>query len=167
MNYEKLFNMQEQLDKDIREKKDLLGRDVLPEKLLALQVELGELANELPEVFKFWSTRKNNYEQALKEYVDGLHFILSIGLEVNAEQIVIDSEVSPDIEFLSEADMFLLVMGQVTSLYLESEPTTKQYLKLFAAFKQLGVILGFDENEIEEAYLSKNKVNFERQLTGY
>ena len=79
MNLQKLFEAQKKLDDHIRKEKGLEGQDLLDKKILALQVELSELANELPEVFKFWSNKKNNYKKALEEYCDCLHFILSIG----------------------------------------------------------------------------------------
>lgn len=53
MNLTKLFETQDQLDERIIEEKGLQGQDLLGKKILALQVELGELANEW-EVFKFW-----------------------------------------------------------------------------------------------------------------
>src|SRR5699024_8906417 len=86
MNLQPLFETQAILDKRIIEKKGLQGQDLLDKKILSLQVELGELANELPEVFKFWSNKKNNYKKALEEYCDCLHFILSIGLEHNFDE---------------------------------------------------------------------------------
>ena len=81
MNLTKMFKIQKEQDERIVKEKDLKGVDLLDKKILSLQVELGELANELPEVFKFWSNKKNNYKKALEEYCDCLHFILSIGLE--------------------------------------------------------------------------------------
>src|SRR5699024_6894313 len=86
MNLQPLFETQPKLDKRIVEQKELEEQDLLDKKILALQVELGELANELPEVFKFWSNKKNNYKKALEEYCDCLHFILSIGLEHNFDE---------------------------------------------------------------------------------
>jgi dimeric dUTPase (all-alpha-NTP-PPase superfamily) len=68
MNLQRLFELQRQLDAHIeKEHPRQEGEDRLVKKILALQVELGELANELPEVFKFWSNKKNNYEKALHE----------------------------------------------------------------------------------------------------
>src|SRR6185312_3767022 len=92
MNLIKLFETQSKLDARIVEEKSLQGRDMLPEKILALLVELGELANEW-RGFKFWSNKQspairpsNPIEHGnpmLEEYVDCLHFILSIGLELH------------------------------------------------------------------------------------
>src|SRR5690554_4670233 len=54
MNLTKLFELQRKLDEHIIKEKGLEGEDLLPKKILALQVELGELANEW-RGFKFWS----------------------------------------------------------------------------------------------------------------
>ncbi|WP_055747638.1 dUTP diphosphatase [Brevibacillus choshinensis] len=54
MNLKAFFEKQRQLDKYIIKKKGLEGQDLLQNKILALQVELGELANEW-RGFKHWS----------------------------------------------------------------------------------------------------------------
>ncbi len=54
MNLNPLFTKQKQLDDRINKEKGLQGQDLLDKKILALQVELGELANEW-RGFKFWS----------------------------------------------------------------------------------------------------------------
>lgn len=54
-------------------------KQFITERQLAAFVELGELCNEI-ESFKYWKkNKKNNREKQLKEYVDLLHFFLSIG----------------------------------------------------------------------------------------
>src|SRR5690625_3524767 len=105
MNLQKLFDAQKKLDDHIRKEKGLEGQDLLDKKILALQVELGELAQEW-RGFKFWSEdREPRYETVEiyvhgydgpgqstrasieeyqrwpieEEYVDCLHFLLSIG----------------------------------------------------------------------------------------
>lgn len=57
MNIEQMYNMQCELDARIIEKKGLRGRDLFPNTVLALQVEIGELANEW-RGFKHWSERQ-------------------------------------------------------------------------------------------------------------
>nr|QRZ17780.1 dUTP diphosphatase [Virgibacillus sp. AGTR] len=54
MNLNKLFPIQKELDTRIEREKGLEGQNLLDKKILALQVELGELANEW-RGFKFWS----------------------------------------------------------------------------------------------------------------
>jgi dimeric dUTPase (all-alpha-NTP-PPase superfamily) len=182
MNLSKLFELQRQLDEHIeKEHPRKPGEDRLAKKILALQVELGELANELPEVFKFWSNKKNNREKALKEYVDGLHFILSIGMEYSYRygewlpiNLSLPSELTP-IEYKDITKQFNYMFQQVGYFYdcvadceiaCDSE-TEEQYEQLFRMFIGLGQMLGFTWKEIEEAYLQKNAVNHQRQETGY
>jgi len=55
MNLQNLFELQKQLDEHIEKKHPRKeGEDRLSKKILALQVELGELSNEW-RGFKFWS----------------------------------------------------------------------------------------------------------------
>jgi len=80
MNVEKLYSMQYALDTHIEEKHGL-KEDLFNRKMLALLVELGELANET-RCFKFWSLKAASEKAViLEEFVDGVHFILSLGLE--------------------------------------------------------------------------------------
>lgn len=46
INLSRLFQMQKVLDARIGKEHGLEGKDLLPKKILALQVELGELANK-------------------------------------------------------------------------------------------------------------------------
>ncbi|MEV2911136.1 dUTP diphosphatase, partial [Paenibacillus larvae] len=81
MNIEKMFEMQKELDMRIIKEHGLEGQDLLPNTVLALQVEIAELANEW-RGFKHWS---NNREpgNTLEEYVDCLHLFLSIARQLN------------------------------------------------------------------------------------
>src|SRR5690606_36397479 len=87
IDWQKLFSMQRELDERIIVEHQLTGTYFL-ERLLALQVEVGELANET-RCFKYWSL-KPPAERAviLEEYVDGIHFILSIGLSLGLETMI-------------------------------------------------------------------------------
>jgi dimeric dUTPase (all-alpha-NTP-PPase superfamily) len=63
--------------------------DFLTERLLALQVEVSELANAT-RCFKYWSQKESEpRERLLDEYADCLHFLLSVGhtLGFSAEDI--------------------------------------------------------------------------------
>ncbi|MEK4425895.1 dUTP diphosphatase [Solibacillus sp. FSL K6-1523] len=217
MNLEKLFETQAQLDGHIYTKHpELRGQDNLDWKLLALQVELAECANEW-RGFKKWSTDQEprtfekvecatcqgtgdeNYEMVqeaaegngsheyiqceeckgtgydgernplLEEYVDCLHFALSIGIELqiyNFNFISINSQ-QPTM------DLFMEVMAFTTELYWhhrndgmikEKESTYKSVLYHLL---DLGQTLGFEWEQVEAAYYAKNKVNHERQESGY
>ncbi|GEM04112.1 hypothetical protein HMI01_11000 [Halolactibacillus miurensis] len=181
MDFKQLFDTQWKLDERIVEEKSLQGKDLLEEKYLALRVELGELANEW-RGFKFWSknqepntkeTIKTYYalregrtkNPLLEEYVDCLHFLLSIGNEYvfsvytalktsRVDHTVLHefNQVFDDIESVKNC-MGIHVIGS--------------YEMLFNDFLNLGRLLGFTETDIEQAYYDKNKTNHERQTNGY
>ena len=181
MNLQKLFKTQKILDDRILEEKGLEGQDLLPEKILALQVELGELANEW-RVFKFWSENREprtkarrksrdflgkpiaiNRNPLLEEYVDCLHFILSIGNELGFQNQVRRSKIinlEKDI-----LEQFSMTFGEV--VMLEESRFLKLYEILMNIFLGLGDLLGFTLKQIETAYYSKNKINHARQENGY
>ena len=87
MKLTKLFTMQEELDSFIQKNRDT-NDDVFQAKGLALLVELAELANETRS-FKFWSTKgPSDNEVILEEYVDSIHFLLSLGINLGFETTV-------------------------------------------------------------------------------
>jgi len=162
INLEELFIVQKLLDKRIVDEHKLHGQDLLPKKILALKVELGELANELPETFKFWSNKINDYEKALNEFVDGLHFILSIGndLEINISLYTI-------LPFKHKT-----ILDQFSRTYyvisdLEHDPSQDELITVLQYLLGLGEMLGFTWSEIEQAYYTKNAINHQRQTDHY
>ena len=161
MNLQRLFEMQSTLDKRIKAEHQLEEIPLLHKKILALQVELGELANET-RCFKFWSTKKpSNKDIILEEYVDCIHFILSLGLEKNFQDITLN--VKPIATELSE--QFLIIYTNIADFIICASKDS--YLNLFQNFLSLGQSLGFSVGDIEDAYLYKNNVNHERQDNGY
>lgn len=172
MNLVKLFEMQRALDEHIeREHPRAEGEDRLAKKILALQVELGELANELPEVFKFWSNKKNNLERALKEYVDCLHFILSIANEL---KIHISETYSFELSIPGPKTEVLFADITQGAFWFHSRQRitnraelAKGWTYYFCSFIHLGERLGFTWEQIEQAYIEKNVTNHVRQESGY
>lgn len=162
MNFSKLFSMQQELDAKIEAQHQLQNERLMERKILALLVEVGELANET-RCFKFWSLKPPApLDVILEEYVDGIHFILSLGLEIN---------VSPSIQFEHKqseqnvTEQFLKVYETITSF--KEEQTMIVYEKMFEEYLFLGQLLGFSNEQIEEAYVLKNEVNHDRQQQGY
>ncbi len=161
MDWNKLFGMQQKLDAHIIETHQLAGRDVFEEKILALFVELGELANET-RCFKFWSTKKRNDAAIiLEEYVDNIHFILSLGIDRGFD---FDQEVNT-VTNKEETIQFNTVFA--TALQFKTEPTQTNYEALFISYLELGILLGFSNADIIAAYIKKNEINFQRQADGY
>ncbi|WP_313800720.1 dUTP diphosphatase [Cytobacillus sp.] len=163
MNYQKLFAMQKGLDQHIESQHQLENEDLFDRKILALLVELGELANET-RCFKFWSVKpSSSKETILEEFVDGVHFILSLGLECGFEQ-KIDFIEKKEVEE-SINDQFLIVFEKVSQF--KKCKCLEKYQELFQAYIHLGELLGFHAEDIEKAYMDKNEVNYQRQKEGY
>ncbi|GGA31938.1 dUTP diphosphatase [Psychrobacillus lasiicapitis] len=205
MNLSKLFETQKVLDERIMEQHpELRGQNNLDWKILALQVELGECANEW-RGFKKWSNDQeprnfnipchackgrgyfgmeysDEYEPCLYcdetgiqeknpllvEYVDCLHFILSIGLELDVTEYYADvvnfnigSRTKKSEPQQCFKDMFIKV-ALISTLPVEDE-----FVEMLSSFTTLGDSLGFTEELIELAYFEKNKINHERQANGY
>ena len=158
MNLEKLLEIQKELDARIESEHPRKFTDHrIEQKIMALQVEIAELANVLPEVFKFWSNKKNDYKLALEEFVDGLHFILSIANETHVTLKRKSIELEPSV-FFQFAKVFWLAAQLYDDNYVND---------LFNYYMNLGWMLGFSEEQIEQAYLEKNKINHQRQNDGY
>lgn len=176
--------------KAFRNRIDYKGSDRFEKLILALQVELSECANEWCG-FKFWSKNqepiisKNTCEHCnrygmksccgcegelyvnplLEEYVDGLHFILDIGIEIYFE----DFEM---IYRLAEVDRQRPVTSQFRRIFflvimLDKNKSAVTFIELISEYLILGELLGFSFEQIEEAYYQKNAVNHSRQNEGY
>lgn len=96
----------------------------------------------------------------LEEYVDGLHFVLEIGLEIdfNIEFYVLDTQKYDDV-----ISQFVWINRTVTDFFMGK----RVYDVLLDEYIGLGEMLGFTWEEIETAYFEKNKVNHKRQDSGY
>ncbi len=168
---------------------------LIKSKVLSLNVETAECANEHRE-FKFWSkdreprinavcktcngagqVRSANYPSTiapcyvcnstgqygnplLEEYVDGLHFVLSLGLEIDYENMEYFKWHKQKAHTITEQ---YIAIAKWAAAMLEDD----YYFELFHAYIHLGVMLGFSWEQIEQAYMDKNKVNHQRQDNGY
>lgn len=174
MNLTKLFEMQKSLDAKIINEKGLEDMDRLPNLILALQVELGECANEW-RGFKYWSKDQlpRDFCQScqlssmphkcknplLEEYVDCLHFILSIAL-IEEDYHIYYSE---NYTFDNVIQAFQYVFSEVSKL----KDNLEGWRYVLDGFFALGKLLGFTQEQIYQAYINKNAINHERQVNGY
>lgn len=158
MDITKLLPIQQKLDKHIEKEKGLEGKKLLLDKILALCVEIGEMLNEY-RVWKYWSNdRRVRRESMLVEYVDGLHFILSIGNEFGVKEYVYQ-------EPAREMDIRRLALG-IFNMVSRIE-FSRNFKELMDHYLFLGYKLGFTDEDIEKAYMEKNKLNHNRQKDGY
>ncbi|MGE7758950.1 dUTP diphosphatase [Peribacillus sp. NPDC097895] len=162
MNIVKLMDMQAALDEHIQTKHDLAAENLIERKILALLVELGELANET-RCFKFWSLKgPSEKETILAEYVDGIHFILSLGIERGFVPEVPAALKSNQVDLTAQ---FTAIYGYISEF--RTQLTESSFQKVFTEYLHLGELLGFSAEDVEKAYVSKNEVNYERQKQGY
>lgn len=174
MNLKDLFEVQRKLDAEIEKKHPVApGEDRLAKRILALQVELGECANEW-RGFKFWSVNQHpkpiqeSYDSVtdtwrdinplLEEYVDVVHFMLSIGLEHGR------TEHRHNKEFEYGPDN---VIEMFSMLFRVNWADRDNFDYFVGSIIKLGEMLGFTWGQIEKAYMSKNATNWERQANGY
>lgn len=172
MDLQKLFSTQQIL----RDRISYDQPDRFNKLVLALLVELGECANE-QRSWKFWSkdqeprTWKSRrpymdledadfYNPLLEEYVDGLHFVLEIGLELGYQPLYVQVYKYEDI-----TRQFKELYWEISDL--EKVSTREDYLYVVQKFVGLGEMLGFTWEQIEQSYYEKNKINHLRQESGY
>jgi dimeric dUTPase (all-alpha-NTP-PPase superfamily) len=104
----------------------------------------------------------------LEEFADGLHFLLSIGNDINMNEVYEDEEPKP-LYCEDIIEQFIVVNDWVNSLYYRrhEDVNGEMYDLVFAYFLGLGEMLGFTWEQIEEAYMKKNAENHTRQENGY
>lgn len=164
------LNMQKQLDNYIYKNKKIKKEKIKVNKYLALFVELGELINAL---------NKNDKAEILKEYVDCLHFVLSIGNDFGIYGSNIEFEFIPRkksiyfsadwfvaeySDFLNKIDGWKYWKNQVS---LDKDYLCHLWYELLFEFKYLGQMIGLNTQQVEEAYFKKNKINYQRQIDNY
>jgi dimeric dUTPase (all-alpha-NTP-PPase superfamily) len=101
--------------------------------------------------------------------VDSLHFFLSIA---NHYQYDVDrlydlyvNDFKPSIKQTTLVTAFKVNMEKI--LKMEKNQDGFHYIDAFAAYLNLGKMLGFNWDQIEQAYMRKNEINHKRQDNGY
>lgn len=106
----------------------------------------------------------------LEEYVDCLHFILSIGNEIKISNVHAINYSSSSQKFTqNEITIHFALIYNVTTDLMFSQGEFKElnYRVLLAHFELLGEMLGFSAEQIESAYWKKYEINKQRQRNGY
>ena len=152
---------QKALDERILNDLGIEPKDIALEKHLALKTELFELINEI-ESFKWWKKNKGK-EHILEEGCDVLHFLLSLANDNEIEFIDVDTNTDM---IDMEMNELLGIMDSLTlDMFIEKDYTGLNFL-----LKLLSIVLhkkGYNANDLYNAYISKNKVNHERQDNNY
>lgn len=161
INLEELYQLQAGLDADIAQKHGVTYESTHSKRLLALIVELGELANET-RCFKYWSNKGPSEKSiVMDEYADGLHFLLSLGIPLHARKNKYEIKRSGKDLTLQFHDLYQAATRLLSDYTLES------YEDCFQKYLNLAADLGSTSDDIIEAYKSKLKVNYHRQETNY
>jgi dimeric dUTPase (all-alpha-NTP-PPase superfamily) len=170
---DELSIMQMELDKFYNHKFNIKQpREYIGEKLLALKVELGELANET-KVFKYWSIKEAAGRAViLEELVDCLHFSLGIGLTCGhlLEMDTGKRLYYPQAFNVGNKKKLTAVFNDTFNAVAQFEQTAmmyQSYVIMLQALLNLAAALGFSEQDLYEGYVEKNNKNYARQEAGY
>lgn len=165
MNLIKMAQVQDEYYQRVREIKNLEDASHIDVDIFALQVELGELANEWNE-FKYWKTRdiEINEVSLIMEYVDCLSFLLNIG---NRLEIINELNLSMRDTCQSGFDGIAAMFEAAQSFKNEMEYGNRadaedEYVGMFNVFMGLADSFNFKYTEIEAAYYVKNTIRHRR-----
>lgn len=161
LDTKQLYPLQKVLDARIFDLHNVTRESTRDARFLALLVELSEFVNET-KCFKYWSLKPMSAREViLEEFGDGIHFLLSLGIDLNDESEYIES-IDKDVDL---TDAVLEIYSLVNEF--RNNFTKENYLKVFSHYLNAARILGFSSTDIEEYYLLKNSKNHARQDQGY
>jgi dimeric dUTPase (all-alpha-NTP-PPase superfamily) len=161
MNILAHYEIQKLLMNRIEENHPANGEDRSAKKMLALIVEMAEAAND-SRCFKFWMQDPKAKASLLEEVVDVYHFVLEHGIDKGfyvEENYTLFHEIEdPTLHFLSLIE---------SAIQFFKNPREEEYRVLFGAFLGLVHVLGFGEDDLDQAYRAKNQENLRRQEENY
>ncbi len=154
-------NLQAELDERIMANHQVNRDQTRTKRILALLVEIAELANET-RTFKFWSFKKaSEKEVLLEELSDCVHFVISLGIDLHdqSESLIFKSrpeELSVQfIDWMAEAAR------------LQTSFTLHQYYIVLSYIASVALAMGFSAEDVASVYLKKNEINHQRQDNQY
>lgn len=158
---EELFKAQAKLDATIAENHGISYETTRPRRIMAAYVEIGELANAT-RCFKYWSNKGPEEDDiVLDEFADGLHFFLSLGVDIKTSKKTYNLTKHKD----NLTDQFLEIYHRL-DVFLKKQDDVS-YIKAFQAFLNLLPLLNYRWKRLEKAYYKKLGVNYNRQETNY
>ena len=156
-----LYQKQAELDARIAENHHISYATTREKRILALLVEFGEFANAT-RCFKYWSNKSSEAQDiVLDEYVDGLHFFLSLGIDIKASKRIY--------HYTKHADNLtkqVLEVYRLSANFYKNQDE-KSYAKAFQAFINIVPLLKVRWTTIEKAYYKKLGENYSRQDNNY
>ena len=161
INLNELYKKQAELDKVIADNHKITYATTRKRRTLALLVEIGEFANAT-RCFKYWSNKSSEpLDIVLDEYVDGLHFFLSLGIDINVSKREYNHT-----KHANDLTEQILEVYRLTANFLKKQDE-RSYVKAFQAFINITPLLRVRWTTIEKAYYKKLGENYHRQDTNY
>lgn len=156
-----LAGIQNDLDSRIFELHNTSRAQTRQDRILALLVEAGELANET-RVFKYWSLQKPSEDAVIfEEFSDVVHFVLSLGIDIGFDEKEI--EVSETNDTLN--NKFHILFKNINTFSLSN--SKEDYKTLIISVFDLAMTLGMSGEDVRKMYLMKNEKNHQRQDNNY
>ena len=168
-NLNDLKDKQKQLDEHIWKKFNLTREKTQNDRLTALLVEFFEFVNATG-YFKYWKVKEPVREDIIEEYIDMLHFSLSLSVDFNyvlgfpygieKENYKLDDVLEKFIDAIPK--LVAKVKEQDTHLNKELF-----FIVLMEYVRTLILFLDLEEFELIEEYEKKYEINLKRQEEGY
>ena len=157
-----LKQTQKKLDTLIFHTHDLSYEQTFQKRKIAFLIEIAEFMNAT-RAFKFWSYKKSHTKEILlEEYVDGLHFLLSIATDLQAD---FTHFAYYNLKFDNLEQWYLELNEQF--ILFHNVNTFENYFKAVNIFLNLPEICHFLDAEVIRSYYLKLHTNYERQKTAY
>ena len=162
MNFKNIMRMQKALDASIEKVHNVDRTKIVYKKVAALLVELGEFANEYAP-FKYWKKSKVvNHGDVVEEFVDGIHFFISLAYTAGCED---DLTIKAKVIDQDLTKQLLATYEAIAKLGFNFNK--EDLIKAFELYMGNAELLNLSDQEIEEFYDEKNRVNYERIATNY
>jgi dimeric dUTPase (all-alpha-NTP-PPase superfamily) len=161
INLTPLIVYQNELDERIMLQHHETRSNTQLKRVLALVVEISELANETRS-FKYWSLKgPSDKDVLLEEFSDSIHFILSLGIDLGKNSLIVECD---DVNY-DLSRLFLEWTEASTKLMHQFDESN--YMKCANYCAKIAYALDFSEEEVIETYLKKNQKNHTRQDQAY
>lgn len=158
-NLSEMFEIQIELNKKIKSTQNLTTDDTRIKSHLCILIELMELCNET-RCFNYWSKKvRGSDDDVLEEFADVLCFLLTDIIDEPILEIDLDDNIESE-DNLKLTRRFLELSYLFSKLNIYDISTYHIFLK---SLFELGFALGYNWNQIYDAYLKKVEKNHKIQ----
>ncbi len=161
LDLSELIALQAQLDERIMALHQEERHSTRNKRVLALIVEINELANET-RCFKYWSLKgPSPVDVLLEEFSDTMHFVISLGIDLGLDQMVFEAKDEP----VELTQLFMAWIKAGTDLVEHFD--VEHFNRVGVLMATMAKTLNFDEKACVQTYYAKNKTNHIRQSEAY